>query len=150
MLILVTPVSILWATFQQVILGSPIGNNPTNDYMLSILALVLGVGFPLFIYHMGLDTEVRESGVHIRFRPFHRKWRMFGFDNIKGAEELIYSPLWDYGGWGIRKGKKGKAYNVSGNKGVLLTLHKGESVLIGSKDHVVLCRKINESLSASK
>ena len=38
------------------------------------------------------------------------------------------------------------AYNVSGDKGVLLTLKNGTNVLIGSTDHDVLCSLIQERL----
>ena len=62
-------------------------------------------------------------------------------------EASTYSLLKDYGGWGIRYGRKGKAYNVSGNKGVLLTLADGKNGLIGSKNHEVLCSAINERVS---
>jgi hypothetical protein len=36
------------------------------------------------------------------------------------------------GGWGLRFGAKGKAYNVSGNRGVLLTFEGDKTLLIGS------------------
>ena len=147
MLVLISPAGCLWAIVQQIILGSPFGNNPTDDLVLFIVALVLGIGFPLFMYNTGLDTEVRESGVYIRFRPFHWKWVVFGCDNIQTVEATVYSPLRDYGGWGIRYGRKGKAYNVSGNKGVLLTLTDGENLLIGSKNHEVLCSAITGILA---
>jgi hypothetical protein len=100
------------------------------------------------MYTMGLDTQVRESGIFVRFWPFHRKWVVFGFESIQKAEASTYSPLKDYGGWGIRYGRKGKAYNVSGNKGVLLTLRDGKNVLIGSKNHEVLCSAINGRVSS--
>ena len=147
LVILTGPAFFLWAIFQQIIMDSPFGNNPPNDLALIILALILGVGPPLFMYTMGLDTQVRESGIFIRFRPFHRKWVVLGFDNIQKAEAHTYYPLKDYGGWGIRYGRKGKAYNVSGNMGVLLTLRDGKNVLVGSKNHKALCSAINERLS---
>ena len=40
----------------------PIGNNPTSDFVLIILGLIVGVGFPLFICTMGFDTKVRKWG----------------------------------------------------------------------------------------
>jgi len=98
------------------------------------------------MYTTGLDTKVEESGVFIRFVPFHRKWVKFEFDRIQKAEPITYSPIKDYGGWGIRYRRRGKAYNVSGNKGVLLTLQDGNNVLIGSKNHEVLCSAINERI----
>ena len=149
---LIGPIVFLWAIFQQVIMGSSIGNNPTSDLVLIVLGLFFGVGFgigiPLLMYITGLDTEVREYGVCIRFHPFHRKWVVFDFDRIQKAEASTYSPLKDYGGWGIRYGRKGKAYNVSGNKGVLLTLKDRKNVLIGSKNHEMLCSAINGRVSS--
>ena len=146
------PVVFLWVIFQQVIMGSPIGNNPTSDFVLIISGLILGIGFgigiPLLMYTTGLDTEVRKYGVCIRFRPVHRKWVVFGFESIQKAEASTYSPFKDYGGWGIRYGRKGKAYNVSENKGVLLTLKDRKNVLIGSKNHEVLCSVINGEVSS--
>ena len=44
-----------------------------------------------------------------------------------------YKPIREYGGWGIRYGRGGKAYNVSGNKAVQLVLKNGKRLLIGSQ-----------------
>ena len=125
---------------QQIVLGY------SYDFGWIILAIMLALGPVLLIYNTGLDTEVRDCGVCIRFRPFHRKWRIFGFDNIMEAEACTYRPLKDYGGWGIRYGFKGKAYNVSGNKGVMLVFSDQKNVLIGSRDHDTLCSVINQRL----
>ena len=146
MLVLIGPSISVWAMFQQLVMGSPFGNNPAPDYVLVVLVVIVGGGLPLFMYSIGLDTEVRDCGVCIRFRPFHQEWVVFGFDSIRKAEASTYSPLRDYGGWGIRYGRKGKAYNVSGDKGVLLMLTDGKNVLIGSKNHEVLCSAITEIL----
>ncbi len=70
----------------------------------------------------------------------------FDYENVEKATSLTYSPLKGYGGWSIRYGRKGKAYNVSGNKRVLLTLKDGKSVLIGSKNPELLSSAINEHL----
>lgn len=99
------------------------------------------------MYTTGLDTEVRDSGVFIRFRPFHLKWVRFKFDIIEKSEIHTYRPLKDYGGWGIRYGRTGyKAYNVNGNKGILLKLKNGKTILIGSKNHELLWSTIDERL----
>ena len=71
---------------------------------------------------------------------------MIGFDSVRKAETWTYSPLKDYGGWGIRYGRNEKAYNVSGNKGVMLTLTDEQNLMIGSGNHEVLCSAINERL----
>ncbi|NVL91956.1 MAG: hypothetical protein HWN71_02845 [Desulfobacterales bacterium] len=55
---------------------------------------------------------------------------------------MTYNPLKDYGGWGIRYGRGGRAYNVSGNRGVYLELSNGKSLLIGSLQPEELARAI--------
>ena len=148
-LVLIGPSVSAWAIFQQLVMDSPLGNNPAPDYVWVILGVIVGGGLPLFMYSTGLDTEVRDCGVCIRFRPFHRKWVVFGFDRIQKAKADTYSPFKDYGGWGIRYGRKGKAYSVSGNKGVLLTLKDRKDVLIGSNNHEALYLAINEKASST-
>jgi hypothetical protein len=58
-----------------------------------------------------------------------------------------YSPLREFGGWGIRfaPGKK-RAYSVSGNKGVELELSDGMHVLIGSQRPEELTQMIDYAL----
>jgi len=145
LLLLIFPVGSLWAIFQQIILGSPFGNNPGSDWVLLALVLI-SIVFTLFMYVLGLDTEVAVEGLRIRFWPFHLNWIVFPFSSIQKVEAITYRPLMDYGGWGIRYGSKGKAYNVSGNKGVFLTLSEGGNLLIGSQNHEELCARINQML----
>ncbi len=119
----------------------------TGDVGLgAVWIIVLDVGVIWLVSSLGLDTEVDDREVRIRFRPIHRRWITYGYDSIQNVEAVIYSALKEYGGWGIREGKRGKAYNVSGDKGVLLTLKNGTNVLIGSTDHDVLCSLIQERL----
>ena len=73
LLVLWGPVYSLWAIFQQVVMDAPIGDNPTSDPMLILLGLIFVVGLPGLIFVCGLDTQVSQHGVRIRFRPFHRR-----------------------------------------------------------------------------
>ena len=147
LLVLIVPASALWTTFQLIVIESSIRTSSMGDLVTVTLGLVFGVGVPWLMYSAGLDTEVDEYGARIRFRPFHRRWVVFGFATIQKAEAITYSPLREYGGWGIRYGRRGKAYNVSGSRGVLLTLKDGSNVLIGSAKHEALCSRIREELA---
>ncbi len=80
-----------------------------------------------------LTTEVRADGLYIRFVPFHLSPRRIPFNTLKTYAVRTYSPLREYGGWGIRWGRSGRAYNVSGNRGVQLELVSGKRILIGSQ-----------------
>ncbi len=55
------------------------------------------------------------------------------FGEIEGAEAVTYSPLADFGGWGIRwGGKKKLAWTVRGNRALLLHLRDGTRFFLGS------------------
>jgi hypothetical protein len=45
-----------------------------------------------------------------------------------------YSPLTEYGGWGIKGSKKNRAYNVSGSFGLQLELIEGRKILFESNN----------------
>lgn len=101
-----------------------------------IWGLVIGGGVgaatAILFALMTLTTTISTEGVEVRFRPFHRR-RIFKSE-IEEAYVRKYNALGEYGGWGIRFGSKGKAYNVSGNHGLQLKLKDGESILIGTQN----------------
>ena len=103
-----------------------------------ILLFVVGVFFPvgiavLFCF-LKLETQVRPDGLYVRFVPFHIKFKKFGADDLRQYYARKYRPIWEYGGWGIRCSfRNGRAYNVSGNKGLQLVFKDGKRLLIGSQ-----------------
>ena len=123
----------LYGAVQQVILGRPFGNNPAPDIVLVVIAVIFGFGLPALIYFTNLATEVHDDGLYFRFFPFHVSFHKIGRKDIKGFEVRTYRAIRDYGGWGIRYGREGKAYNVSGNRGVQLLLANGQRLMIGSQ-----------------
>ncbi|HET6897964.1 MAG TPA: hypothetical protein VFK70_06445 [Vicinamibacteria bacterium] len=74
---------------------------------------------------------VGDAGVRIRMLPFAN--RTIAPARIARWEARTYRPIREYGGWGLRFGPRGRAYNVSGDRGVELTLDNGKRVLIGSQ-----------------
>lgn len=135
-LALVGGVPMAWGLVQQIIFRKPFGNHPTSDMglvlsaalVVGIMALSLGV-----MLSMRLVTMVRRDGLYLRFAPLHRKYRVIPWKEIARAESMVYRPLLDYGGWGIKYGRKGKVYNVRGNQGVLLTFGDGKTLMVGSQ-----------------
>ena len=132
------PAIILWVLVKHILLGS----DPISGLALTLLYATIGLLPPLLIYSTTLYTEVRGDAVYVRLRPFHRKWVELKFDSISEAEPITYRALRDYGGWGIRYGRAGKAYNISGNQGVMLSFKDGRKIMIGSRNHEVLARAI--------
>ena len=132
--IVIIPCAIPWAGFIiQVIMGYEFGNNPAPDWIVILFWLLFGIGLPIFFYSTKLITQVKPDGIHLRFFSLHRKFKFYPYDKIEKFEVSTYRPIYEYGGWGIRYGYGGKAYNVYGNKGIQLILKNKKKVLIGSQ-----------------
>lgn len=80
-----------------------------------------------------LTTEVCADGLRLRFFPFHLSFRRIRLDDVARCDAVTYRPILQYGGWGIRWTWKGRAYNVSGNRGVRIDYADGTHLLIGSQ-----------------
>jgi hypothetical protein len=144
---LITTILFGYAMFRQLLQGQPWGDRPMSDTALAVmgpLVILLGWGVVLLVRWMSLVVEVQENGVFIRFRPFVR--REILLRDIRRCETRTYRPVWEYGGWGLRFGLRGRAYNVSGNRGVQLELVARKRILIGSQRPEELALAIAEGL----
>ena len=133
----VTVLPIWYMFFKQIIIGEQVGSKPISD--TGMILLFFGVAGLMgaiiaFIYYATLYTHINAKGVSYMFKPFHRKMHLIPWEDIKSHEVIQYRPILDYGGWGIRYGRGGKAYNVQGNMGLFLTLKSGKTLLIGTQD----------------
>jgi len=136
-----------YGMIKQLVFGYPWGNRPMSDMAIAIVGpimILMGIGLPMLFYKMKLLTEVREDGVHINFVPLSRQTVLF--ENIVSCEVRTYKPIREYGGWGVRYGWAGKAYNVSGNRGVYLKLSSGKGLLIGSQRPEELAQAIQSGM----
>ncbi len=131
---------------QQLAYQIPFGNHPISDpgFILVYGAIILLCGTLIAtLCFSRLITEVRPEGLFIRYAPFHRKFHEISLENLKDIQAVTYHPIYDYGGWGIRYGAMGKAYNVRGNRGVKIRYQGGHSLLIGSQKpeelHQAIC-----------
>lgn len=124
----------IYALYVQLIMGTPFGDKPIGNgglFAISIFVLSLNALF----FATRLETQIDKKGIYVRFYPFQRKMRFYAWEEIHNVTVRTYKPLLEYGGWGIRYGFRGngKAYNVSGNKGLQLELKSGEKFLIGTQ-----------------
>jgi hypothetical protein len=126
--------AIWFVAYRQIVGADPVSGEPIFTVLLLASWVVAGIGIPALLLLSALRTEVRADGIYVRFAPFHRRWHGWRFDEIADIEPRQYSPLREYGGWGIRDGRHGRAYNVRGNQGVQLVLRSGRRVLIGTQD----------------
>ncbi len=108
--------------------------------------LIIGIAIPLFFYFLELRISVNNDGLYYQFFPIHFKKHVIKFSEIKKVEALTYRPIVDYGGWGIKYGFHGKAYNVSGNLGVKIHLSNGKNILFGSRKHKEFEKAIKQAM----
>ena len=117
----ITPISML-------ILYEGFKLDTINFVLISIMLL------PLFlIYFIELRVEISRESLRYQFYPFHLRVYQIKHDEIDTYDQIIYSPLKDYGGWGINHTANGSVYNISGNKGVKMILKNGKKILFGSQ-----------------
>ncbi len=105
------------------------GGAPAGDaFLFGSLYLVV-----LLAVTVELTTEVSADGLRLRFFPFHLSFRRIDLARVTRCQAVTYRPILQYGGWGIRWTWKGKAYNISRNRGVRIDYTNGRHLLIGSQ-----------------
>ena len=120
------------------------GNNLSNDQLISmIISGSLMVIVFLLIGFIRLKTKIDENGITYQFSPFHFTPTVIPWSDLSKCYIRKYSPLTEYGGWGIRGlqrkgfwdfGNKGMAYNIKGDMGIQLEFKDGGKLLIGTQD----------------
>lgn len=108
--------------------------------------LVVVGAVALLLYSLRLETEVRADGIYLKMWPLHRSVRRVPWSEIERYESTQYSPLQEFGGWGIRWTPGKVAYNVSGDRGVRIERTTGRVVLVGSQRPEELVRAIDEAV----
>jgi hypothetical protein len=131
----------LWET-----ITNPKTTNTLVPTLLSIIAIAIPIAVTILFFILKLETEVRTDALYVRFYPMHIRFRKFTREDLAEYYCRTYKPILEYGGWGIRCSftGKGKAYNVSGNKGVQLVLTNDKKLLIGSQKPDELAAAIDQ------
>jgi hypothetical protein len=137
-----------WGFIQQIALGRPFGENPAPDWGVWLLWLFIGVGLPVLFVVIRLVLEVTPDAVIIRYQPL--KKRRIPLADIDQAKVRTYNAIKEYGGWGIKGwSSRNVAYNVSGDRGVELTLRDGRRVMLGSQRPEELAQAIETQRAAA-
>lgn len=135
----------LFGVFKQVIGGQQFGDKPMSDAGL-LIATGLTIALTILFVNFRLDTTIKKEGIYVRFFPFHLKFKHFSWDTLTKSFVRQYSPLTEYGGWGLRLGLfgNGTAYNVSGDKGLQLEFTNNKKLLIGTNKPDELTETLNK------
>jgi hypothetical protein len=123
----------LWLSL-LLVAASPLMIRSADKSLLLLSSSVFFV-LALFFFMLRLETEIRTDGIYVRFFPFHTRFKRYAWTSMKACYVRQYSPLWEYGGWGLRFSLtgNGSAYNVSGTEGLQLVFLDGSRLLIGTR-----------------
>jgi hypothetical protein len=115
----------------QVLLGHAWGKHSmSNGDVIGWTVFLWLVYFRLITVR--LVTEVRHGELIIAMRGLWRLRRV-PLDHIQAVETITHDIARDYGGYGFRSIRGGKAYVAGGGRGVRVTLTEGEKLVVGSE-----------------
>jgi len=102
---------------------------PNNILALSfVFTLILTLLFLIF----RLETHISGEKIYVRLYPLQLKYKEYKWSEISKCSIRQYSPIGEYGGWGLRGFNKNKAMNISGNQGLQLDFINNNKLLIGT------------------
>jgi hypothetical protein len=107
----------------------------TTGQLLWTVAIGLGaITLTMALFSsLKLMTRIDSVGIHYRMKPFHFKVQTIPWEDIDQVHVRKYSPILEYGGWGMRYGRNGKAFNVRGNYGIQIVKKGGKKLLLGTQ-----------------
>jgi hypothetical protein len=118
-----------------VLSGAPIyasSNQPIDELIFPLIIMVIVI---VFFYFLSLHSRIDDKGISVKFGFFQRHFKEYKWENIKSVEIRKYNPIWEYGGWGYRGwNRRNRAFSVSGNIGLQITLNDGNVVMVGTKE----------------
>jgi len=116
------------------------------DMNLAIIISLITVGAAILLFaFMQLTVKVDAKGVSYRYFPFQWQYRQHKWEDLKNYYVRKYNPIWEYGGWGVRFNRFGKAYTVRGRYGLHLEFPDGRHILVGTQRREALERAIAQT-----
>lgn len=142
----------LWVILPSTLAGTLTGiivtftvSDSRDKIFIILLSVIVPLSVLLLFVNLKLKTEVDDTRILLSFKPFLLKGLTIPWADVAEAGIRKYNPLLEYGGWGYRiSRKRGKAYNVSGDKGLQLVMQNGKRILIGTQRTEALQILLNE------
>jgi len=139
----VPPAALVFIACRQLIWHHPWQTPPLSNGELLFQTVLLVLVY-IRLLTVRLVTEVRPGSILVGLRGLWRK-RRIPMDRVRSARVVDYDPVADFGGYGMRTGRRGQGYIARGSRGVELELRGGGNVLIGSQQPDRLAKAILES-----
>ena len=116
--------------YQEAVTGAPFGDSTMSTLGLGLLAL-----FPILMtaLFMCLDVEVRADHLFVAFGPVHLLRKRIPYTEVESVRGVTYSPIREFGGWGVRWRGGKTAWTIRGNQAVKVVLRNGKTIYVGSR-----------------
>jgi len=128
----------------QVWLGHPWGKQPMSNASV--------IGWTIFLWliyfrlmRVKLVTELRPGELRVAMRGLWRSTRI-SLAGVKSVRSVTFDAARDWGGYGMRSTKRGRAYIAGGDQGVEIEMAGGAVVLVGSQRSKELAGGISRQL----
>lgn len=121
-----------------------------EEIIIPIVLLILVECGLLFLFLKSrLEVSIWSDGIRYRYPILINKEKFIPKDEIASTEVAKYNPIGEFGGWGWRTGivSRKKAYNVSGNKGLRVSLKNGKQILFGTLKENELRSAVNRMMN---
>ncbi|MDJ1494253.1 hypothetical protein QNI19_15020 [Cytophagaceae bacterium DM2B3-1] len=98
----------------------------------NLIPIVIQTILTILFLILRLETQIKSDGIYVRFFPFHLQFKHYTWNSLSKLFVRSYSPIGEYGGWGIRGIEKNRVFNISGNEGLKLEFPDHKKLLIGT------------------
>lgn len=102
----------------------------------SLWTIAIPVVVFLLLYFIKLEWKFTENAFQFRFFPFIVNEKIIPYSEIQHISVMKINPFLEFGGWGLRRGKLGKAYTTQGNLIIHIELKTGQKLNFSVKDKV--------------
>ena len=117
-----------------VLLGKISYNAYQNGFdFASIFSIAILILCILLFVVFRVKTTISQESIQVQIVPFNVYNKTFYWNEIRKVEVVTYSAIKEYGGWGYRVRKNGKAINPSGDKGLKIHFKNGTHLLVGTR-----------------
>lgn len=133
LLIAAFPVAVAWVAFwQQIVTGQAFGSQPAPDWVVVAIFVAAGLGIPLAVWLLRLETVVDDRRLRVRFPPFRA--RRVALDAVLDARPTTIRPMSQWGGYGYRRKLSGDvAFLVHGRDAVEVATGGGGTLVVGTQ-----------------
>ncbi len=86
-----------------------------QDFWNMIAPIIILLSVFLLLWNVRLNWSISKTEFSFTFFPFVLKRRTYSMDDVDDIQVMKINSLKEFGGWGLREGKLGKAYTTAGN-----------------------------------